>query len=171
MLQSIRRAFRPARTDESPSDLEVLDSGLVFIPSQDQLDYLWLRVRQGGEIGYRVVRLVQLAFIPLDARADAGVLQKMRTVLRSLYGAEVEFLYLAAGIFEPLVGIIQCYGVAAFDPDLETACNRTARSMAALRSALGAAYRQVAFKPLDTRTAGWIFAAFAEMEHTLVAIG
>ena len=67
-------------------------------------------------------------FLPLEARSDPGLLQKMRTVLRGLYGSKVSFLYLAAGIFEdpqPPVGIVQCYGVSAFAPTLEEACTQS----------------------------------------------
>ena len=86
-----------------PDDLDVERSGVCFVDGQDELDYLWyrLREREGGReyAGYRVVRLLQLSFLPLEARADPGLLQKMRTVLRGLYGSQVNFLYLAAGIF------------------------------------------------------------------------
>ena len=61
---------------------------MCFVEGQDELDYLWYRLREaeGGReyAGYRVVRLLQLTFLPLEARSDPGLLQKMRTVLRGL---------------------------------------------------------------------------------------
>ncbi len=108
-----------------PEDLTVLDSGIAFCPDRDELDYFWYRleVREGdyGFSGYRVVRLLQLRFLPLEARSDAGLLQKMRTVLRGLYGSQVDLIYLVAGIFNPPVGILQCYGIATFSPNLDQA--------------------------------------------------
>ena len=60
---------------EIPSDLEVEQSGVCFVEGQDELDYLWYRLREaeGGReyAGYRVVRLLQLTFIPLEACALA----------------------------------------------------------------------------------------------------
>ena len=137
-----------------PADLEVEQSGVCFIDGRDELDYLWYRLREveGGReyAGFRVVRLLQLTFLPLEARSDPGLLQKMRTVLRGLYGSQVSFLYLAAGIFnnqQPPVGIIQCYGVSAFAATLEEACARSMRSLAALKAAMSGAYRQVRLEP------------------------
>lgn len=92
-----------------PQDLTVLESGIAFCPGRDELDYFWYRLamQEDGQqqIGFRVVRLVQLRFIPMEARADSGLLQKMRTVLRGLYGSQVDLIYLVAGIFDPPVEI------------------------------------------------------------------
>jgi len=71
---------------------------------RNELDYLVFRIteREGAREyqGYRAVRLLQLRYISLEARRDAGLLQKMRTVLRGLYGAQVDLVYLAAGVFK-----------------------------------------------------------------------
>ena len=161
-----------------PADLEVEKSGVCFIDGRDELDYLWYRLREveGGReyAGFRVVRLLQLTFLPLEARSDPGLLQKMRTVLRGLYGSQVSFLYLAAGIFnnqQTPVGIIQCYGVSAFAATLEEACARSMRSLAALKAALSGAYRQVRLEPLTVRLAEWIFLSFHDMKHVVVTVG
>jgi hypothetical protein len=161
-----------------PNDLEVERSGVCFVDGRDEMDYLWyrLREREGGReyAGYRVVRLLQLNFLPLEARTDPGLLQKMRTVLRGLYGSQVSFLYLAAGIFDhqqPPVGIVQCYGVSAFAASMEDACAGSARSLAALKGAMSGAYRQIRLNPLTVRLAEWIFVSFHDMEHVLVTVG
>lgn len=142
------------------------------------MDYQWFHLSEceGGQVytGYRVVRLLQLAFLPLEARADPGLLQKMRTVLRGLYGSQANFLYLAAGIFDhqqPPVGIVQCYGVSAFAPTLEEACARSMRNLAALQAAMSGAYRQIRLQPLTVRLAEWIFLSFHDMPHVLVTVG
>src|SRR4030042_1286679 len=166
---------RPAGALESPSDLEVEQSGVCFIDGHDELDYLWYRLSEaeGGReyVGYRVVRLLQLTFLPLEARSDPGLLQKMRTVLRGLYGSKVSFLYLAAGIFDNQqspVGIVQCYGVSAFAPTIEEACAKSRSSLAALKGAMSGAYRQIRLHPLTIRLAEWIFLSFHDMNTVLL---
>lgn len=165
----------PSYLPSIPQDLAVLDSGICFLPGKDELAYFWYRLAvQDGErqqVGYRVVRLMQLRFIPMEARADAGLLQKMRTVLRGLYGAQIDLIYLVAGIFDPPVGILQCYGVAAFDTDLERAVETTSHHLATLKAGLAGAYRQIRLSGLDTRLCQWIFSAFSEMKHTVVTVG
>jgi len=163
---------------EIPTDLEVEHSGVCFIDRQDELDYLWYRLRESEArqeyAGYRVVRLLQLTFLPLEARSDPGLLQKMRTVLRGLYGSKVSFLYLTAGIFQnhqSPVGIVQCYGVSGFAPTLEEACAQSRRSLAALKGAMSGAYRQIRLQPLTIRIAEWIFLSFHDMNHVLLTVG
>ncbi len=160
----------------TPVDLKLIDSGATFDRSKAVLEYLWFSVEENdnGRVyaGYRVVRLLELKFIPLDARADAGLLQKMRTVLRSLYGAKVSFVYLTAGIFsDPTLGIIQCYGVSVFTQDLEEAVEVSAQALAALKSSMTGAFRQMKLSPLDERTGKWVFGALAKMDHALVVVG
>jgi hypothetical protein len=160
-----------------PDDLRVEASGVVFMDGKDQMDYLWFRVVEweDGQAypGYRIVRLLQLRYIPLEARADAGLLQKMRTALRGMYSAGVNLVYLAAGMFsgDTPVGIVQCYGVATFDADLKIAKERSLKDLLALRSALTGAYRQLRLDPVDVRLAQWIFSAFQRMPHALVIVG
>src|SRR4030042_2300223 len=169
---------RPAGALESPSDLEVEQSGVCFIDGHDELDYLWYRLSEaeGGReyVGYRVVRLLQLTFLPLEARSDPGLLHKRRTFLRGLYGSKVSFLYLAAGIFDNQqspVGIVQCYGVSTFPPTIEEACAQSRRSRAALKGAMSGAYRQIRLQPLTVRLAEWIFLSFHDMNHVLLTVG
>ena len=160
-----------------PRDLEVDQAGVEFVAGRDQMDYLWFRVteHEGGQAypGYRVVRLLQLRYIPLEARGDAGLLQKMRTALRGMYSAGVNLVYLAAGIFsgESPAGIVQCYGVTAFDPELEAAKTKSLKDLVALRSTLTGAYRQLRLEPINVRIADWIFSAFQRMPHALVVVG
>ena len=67
-----------------------------------------------------------------------GLLQKMRTVLRGMYGRRSILITWSAGIFDPApVGILQCYGVAAFDPNLEGLC-LDRHNLAALKAGLAA---------------------------------
>jgi len=160
-----------------PADLSVEQSGVEFVDGKDQMDYLWFRVTEweGGKAysGYRVVRLLQLRYIPQEARADAGLLQKMRTALRGMYSAGVNLVYLAAGIFggDAPIGIVQCYGVTVFHQDLETAKGQSYKDLLALRSVLSGSYRQLRLEPINVRLADWIFSAFQRMPHALVVVG
>ncbi len=160
-----------------PEDLTVEESGVEFATGKDHMDYLWFRVveQEGGQTyrGYRVVRLMQLRYIPLEARADAGLLQKMRTALRGMYSAGVNLVYLAAGIFggDAPIGIVQCYGVTAFHQDLEQAKAVSLRDLMALRSTLSGAFRQLRLDPVNLPLSEWIFCAFQRMPHALVVVG
>jgi hypothetical protein len=158
-----------------PDDLEV-DGTQMHFNDRDELDYLILRVteRDGTREyqGYRAVRLLQLRYISMEARRDAGLLQKMRTVLRGLYGAQVDLVYLAAGVFKnPNIGIVQCYGVSAFSPDREEAIQRSLRDLTALRAGLVGAYRQMRLDLLSTEVAQWLSRSLEQMSYAIVTVG
>lgn len=158
-----------------PNDLEVEGTELHF-NEQNELDYLLFQVteREGHQEyrGYRAVRLLQLRYISLEARRDAGLLQKMRTVLRGLYGAQVNLVYLTAGIFKnPKIGIVQCYGVATFSVQKEEAIRRSVRDLSALRAGLVGAYRQIRLESLTTEVAQWLARSLEQMPYAVVAVG
>ena len=158
-----------------PNDLEVKGTKLHF-NDQNALDYILFQVieREGGREypGYRAVRLLQLRYISLEARRDAGLLQKMRTVLRGLYAAQVNLVYLAAGIFnQPKIGVIQCYGVSAFAEGKDQAVQRSSRDLTALRAALVGAYRQLRLEPLSTEVAQWLARSLEQMPYAIVTVG
>ena len=160
----------------APDDLKEIQRGVETTSDNANLDYFWFEVeeKENGKTykGFRVVRLLELRFIPLDARADSGLLQKMRSVLRSLYGSKVSFLCLTGGLFtNPAVGIIQCYGVSVFCNTLEEAADNSKQALFVLKSAMASAYRQMKLEPLNTETGAWIFASLARMNHALVVVG
>ncbi len=99
-LPSSSNLPKPRQTDvlDIRADLNVEQSGVRFVDGQDELDYLWYQLceAEGGReyAGYRVVGLLQLTFLNLEARSDPGLLQKMRTVLRGLYSSKVSFYIL-----------------------------------------------------------------------------
>jgi len=129
--------------------------------------------QEAGQIysGYRVIRLLQLKYIPMDVRRDAGLLQKMRTALRGVYGAGVNLVYLAAGIFDPAIGIVQCYGVTSFAETRDSAAERSRRDLAVLKSTLAGAYRQTRLEPLTVEIAEWIVKALQTMPFPIVTVG
>ena len=158
-----------------PNDLEVEATELIF-NAQHELEALLFKVieKEGSQTfyGYRAVRLLQLRYISLEARRDAGLLQKMRTVLRGLYGAEVDLVYLAAGVFHnPNIGIVQCYGVSAFSENKETAIQRSCHQLVTLQAGLLGAFRQLRLEPLSGELARWLARSLEQMPHALVAVG
>ncbi|MBI9050034.1 MAG: serine-rich protein [Anaerolineaceae bacterium] len=158
-----------------PNDLEVYGTELLF-NEENELDALVFQVieREGMKeyTGYRAVRLLQLRYISLEARRDAGLLQKMRTVMRGLYGAQVDLVYLAAGVFEtPKIGIVQCYGVSVFSKNKAEAIQRSLRDLSALKAGLVGVYRQIRLEPLSTDMAQWLARALEKMPYAIVAVG
>ena len=159
-----------------PDDLRVGEIELHFTQGREELEYLCFHLweQEAGRVyeGYRVVRLLLLKYISLEARRDAGLLQKMRTVLRGLYGSSVDLVYLAAGIFEkPRIGIVQCYGVSTFSPNREEAILQSRQMLMALKAGLVGAYRQIRLEPLSPTIAQWIANAFTQMRFALVTVG
>lgn len=160
-----------------PEDLIIHEGAFVPLSvDEPKTDYIWLRVteRENGReySGYRVIRLLQIRGIPVEARSDSGLLQKMRTVLRGLSGARVNLAYLVAGIYEdPPLGIVQCYGTVSFAESLEEANKKSIRDIALLEAALKAQYRQLRLEPLSERVGGWIYRALEEFPYALVAVG
>ncbi len=158
-----------------PDDLRIQQAGIQFDPDRHELQYIWLNMveQEAGQIysGYRIIRLLQLKYIPMDVRRDAGLLQKMRTALRGVYGAGVNLVYLAAGIFDPAIGIVQCYGVTSFAETRDSAAERSRRDLAVLKSTLAGAYRQTRLEPLTVEIAEWIVKALQTMPFPIVTVG
>ena len=162
---------------EVPDDLQVLDNGLVYAEGDTRrLKYLWFQVveQEGGQAypEYRVARLMQLTLVPLDVRADPGVLARMRTVLRGLYSANAELVYLVAGIFHPRrLGIVQLYGVVGRGETIAEAERTALNQAAALKASMTAAYPQLRFGEIDMDMAQWLDDALKGMPHCLLAVG
>ena len=173
VLPRLRQALSRASLT-IPDDLEVLENGLVYSNEQDQVEYLWFHVieREGGQTfdEYRVIRLLHLDAIPLNARGDQGALSKMRTVLRGLYNAKVDVAYLVAGIYHPeRLGIVQCYGTVGRSHTLDEAVSQALHGGASLEAGMAAAYPQIRFRPLSARLGDWISQALMDMPHGILA--
>ena len=115
----------PSNSSTLPNDLTIGHSGLAMIAGPDgkptdEMDYLWFEVseREAGETytGYKVVKLLMLRYLPQEAKKDAGLVAKTRSALVGLYNAQARFdlVQVVAGMFDPPIGIVQCYGVMAF---------------------------------------------------------
>ena len=86
----------------------------------DEMDHLWFEVVEheaGREYaGCKIVKLLMLRYLPQEAKKDAGLVAKTKSALVGLYNAQARFdlVQVVAGMFEPSIGIVQCYGVTAF---------------------------------------------------------
>ena len=175
VLPLLQKALLGAHLD-IPQDLEVQANSLVYTPGKDELDYLWFQVteHEGGKDyhEYRAIRLMHLASIPLNVRGDQGTLAKMRTVLRGLYNARVDIVYLIAGIYHPeRLGIVQCYGAVGRGTTKDKAAAQAVLGASSLEAAMAAAYPQLRFHGLDTKLSAWISNALLKMPYGVLAIG
>ncbi len=116
-------------------DFQIIDSGLQT--EGDILHYLWLRIATKGREITRCVALRELTYLPIETRDDPDVLGKQWAAVRGLYNANVDFVYVASGIFTPVrVGIAQFYGAAAEGASIETAAEEAMQRMAAVEAVI-----------------------------------
>lgn len=133
------------------------------------IEYLWFRTPDDQ---YRLLALMRLTYIPVAAREDPDVLGKSWAMLRGLYAAQVDFAYVAAGIWTPRpVGILQFYGALAEGPDEEAARAELRRRMNAVLAAFRAAYPQSRLSPADTEDLRWILEAVTNFPHAMALLG
>jgi hypothetical protein len=175
VLPRLSNSFSSAQMD-IPNDLTIVDNGLVFVGDQQELDYLWFEVieTEGGKIyhEFRVVRLLHLVAVPFNVRSEQGALAKMRTVLRGLYNAQIDIVFVVAGIYHPRrLGIVQCYGTIGRAGTLEQAVVQARNGSASLEAALTAAYPQARLAPMEAEAAEWLNAALLEMPYGVLAVG
>lgn len=175
LAAGVRSTFKDG-TITIPDDIDLLEQELVCNPQTTELDYLRYHVieREGRKSydQHRVVRLLQLRAIPLDARGDVGAVAKMQKILRGIANANMDVVYIVAGIFRPeRLGIVQFYGVVGHHEEKETAMNIAARAQAALEAGMAASYPQIRFCAPSASTAEWLNLALKEMPHGILTIG
>ena len=155
-----------------PNDLVLLEDDLVY--ADHRLDHLYFHTREvegGRELDvHKVVKLLVLDYLPREAREQMTLLQKMRKALKGLYEAEVDFLGLVCGIFDPHLGILQCYGVQGLGESREEALARAESGIGAVEAVM-ANFEQSRLRPLTVDMADWMRAALQEMRFALVGIG
>src|SRR5258706_3505781 len=161
---------------EIPDDLTVADNGLVFAGDRQELDYLWFEVieQEGGKAyhEYRVVRLLHLVAIPSNVRSEQGALAKMRTVLRGLYNAQIDLIFLVAGIYHPRrLGIVQCYGADGRAITWVDAMEQARNGSSSREAAMTAAYPQARLAPMEAEAAEWVNTSLLEMPYGVLAVG
>src|SRR5437879_2021519 len=95
-------------------DVDIVQARLSFTDRSDepsgQLDHLWFelieRAPDGHEWrGYRVIKLVELRYLPQEVRPDAALIQKTAGMLRGLYAASVELVIIDFAVFDPPLGV------------------------------------------------------------------
>ena len=90
-------------------------------------------------------------------RGDVGAVAKMQKILRGIANANLDVVYIVAGIFRPeRLGIVQLYGVVGHHADKETAMNSAVRAQAALQAGMAANYPQIRLCPPSAATAEWL---------------
>lgn len=90
-----------------------------------------------GQFRQRAVRLKELAYLPLEAREDPDILGKQWAAMRGLYHGDVDFIYVAAGLYQPRhVGIVQFYGTSAEAATRAEALAQCAQRMRAVEAVL-----------------------------------
>ncbi|MBN1888885.1 MAG: serine-rich protein [Thermoflexales bacterium] len=169
---SFLTAQTPARTD-----LHILDSRPVY--DDGHLDHIWYEVELpdvdgGWRRGYKVIILYELWALPAaprDERKELDVLDQTRTMLRGLYNARVDMLYVTAGMFgNPRLGIVQMYGVATYKPSHEAALREARNCSTALRATM-ANFLASSVRPLDTARTNFIIQAIDTYPHAIAVLG
>ncbi len=90
-----------------------------------------------GDVRHRLVMLRELAYLPLEAREDPDILGKQWAAVRGLYNGDVDFIYIAAGMYQPThIGLVQFYGTVAEGSDVDTALTRCRRRLRAVEAVL-----------------------------------
>lgn len=163
-----------SRSHFIPDDLEMLEAGIQY--DAGHLQYYWFHIVERDRDGrerrlFKVVRLMMLTYLPKEAREQTTILEKMRKILKGVYNARVDLVYLTAGMFDhPKSGIVQCYGVQAVDPDKDVALARATEAMAGLCAAM-ANFEQSRLEPLTVGQAEWIRHAFETMPFATTVVG
>ncbi len=92
---------------------------------------------EDGTTRNRVVMLRELAYLPLEAREDPDILGKQWAAVRGLYNGDVDFIYIATGMYQPdHIGLVQFYGTAADHPDVSESLALCRKRMRAVEAVL-----------------------------------
>lgn len=134
--------------------LRILEHDAVYT-DDGVLDYLWFRLRQNGETYYKAVCLNVLTYLPIREREVMTVLEKTRKVVKGIYTAQVDMVYLAANITDPPMGIVQLYGVQGTGESLDEAVAAARRGMGTVKAVM-ANFEQSRLAPVDYQIADWI---------------
>ncbi len=170
LMTQVRQYITPATPPAPlPDDLQILDTREAY-DAEHRLEYYAYELRVDGRPLHRVVRLQMLTYLPHPARTPSDILTLTRKVLKGLTSANVDFVYLVAGICDPPLGITQCYGVLTTANDSETALQQADAALSALAAAM-ANFEQVRLEPLDATRAKWLSRAFDQMRFATAIVG
>jgi len=148
--------------------LEILDNGIAT--DNGDVRYLWFRILQDGRRFYRAVALAELTALPITAREDYDLLDKQIAALRGLYDAQVDFVYLALGIFHPRhIGIVQMYGATSEGESAEAAGQEATRRLSSVQAVL-ANYPQSQTRPPKREWVAWYVDFVTRKDTTLLAL-
>jgi hypothetical protein len=152
------------------TSLQILDTG-TYAP-EGIFQYAWFRIVDENLVErYQAVALRELAEIPILAREDYDLLGKQRAALRGLHNAGVNFVYTAAGIFNPEhIGIVQYYGATAESSSRQEAASRALDAMKAVEGTLAANYAQSQLKNPQARWIYWTLDFITRRSQSLVVL-
>ena len=179
LLDSAQQFFKqlsgqPTRFGGRLDDVAVLANGIEFTDNH-LLDYYWFEVVERGHgrdwHGFRVVKLSELTYLPQEARASEALIRKQAALLRGLIAAGVELITLSFGVFDPPIGIVQCYGVGTRAATREAAADLAAQAHAALAANFAAQYPQSRLGPLDLDRALHLWDARTQMLFVTALVG
>ncbi|HNB54904.1 MAG TPA: ATP-binding protein, partial [Anaerolineales bacterium] len=151
--------------------LEILDNGLVV--QNDVFSHLWFCLRDANQQErFRAITLRELTALVIDDQelADYNVLGKQWGAMRGVYGAGVDYVYTAAGIFTPEhVGVVQFYGAAGDGASLDEAVRRAHTHLGAVEATLSN-FPQSQTRPPLTRWMEWYLEFVTQRTQNVVAI-
>ncbi len=175
LLETAKQFFaglsgQSARFGGRLDDVRVLANSLVLF-DDGSLDYLWFEIEEHGRRLFRVVKLAELTYLPQEARADAALIKKQAALQRGLIAVGVELITLSFGIFDPPMGIVQCYGVGTRADTREQAAARAEAAHAALLANFAAQFPQIRFAPLAFSRGRWLVGALGDMQRVTALVG
>jgi hypothetical protein len=155
-------------------DLEVLAADLAFA-ADHTVDYYWFEVVEHAGArdwhGFRVIKLSELTYIPQEARETNALIRKQAALQRGLWAAGVELITLSFGIFNPPVGIVQCYGVGTRAEEKDIAVDLAQAGHASLLANFAAQFPQSRLRPLVIDRAKFLYEARSAMRCVTALIG
>ena len=120
--------------------MQILDNGIGV--TKGQVEHLWFRIQTPEGPRYRVLTLGELAVLPrplaeMGERESLDFFRRQVAIIRGLYNAGVDFLYVATGLFRPQrLGVAQMYGAAAEAASLEEAVRLARQRFEAVQASM-----------------------------------
>ena len=137
-----------------------------------EFEHLILRIRDDqGREKYRAITFKELAYMPIEAREDPDMLGKQWAVIRGLYAASVDFVFVAMGVFRPEhLGIGQFYGAAAEAYTEDRAIQEAQMRMAAVEATM-ANFPNMKLKRPEPERVGLLLSRIERLPRIIAVLG
>ena len=166
-INRIKQILSPSPSPDD--DLTLIDQDVVYT-DDGVLDHVWLHLTEGGQTYHKAVCLNTLTYLPREEREVMTVIEKTRKLLRGIYTAQVDLVYIAANITDPPLGVVQVYGVQAAASEREEALAAARQGLGTLRAAM-ANFEQSRMAPVTVTVGEWINRACYTFPLPVVLIG